>query len=135
MTHIDREFFICLFDEFKDVNAKKIEAFIELASNRLSNPSVWGNKIKEATAFLAAHMLASTGGEGGSGGGIGGAITSESVGDLSRGYSQVSLSSNGNDETYALTRYGLQYLELRRSCIVSASNLCPVRPGRGIGLG
>lgn len=114
---LDQAYFLILFDEFKDVPAPKITAFIAMAS-RLIDARIWGDRAQDAAAYLTAHLLKSTGGIGGSGGGAG-PITSESVGSLSRSYGMVG--SPGSDQDYNRTLYGQRYIALRNSTIIAAS--------------
>ena len=131
-SHIDRSYFVTLFDEFKSVPGKKIDIYLTNASRRIDQDA-WGDCYEEATAYLAAHLLVSGGGAGGAGGAVAGPITSQSVGDLSRSYGQVNVGSAG-DETYATTKYGQMYLELRRECIVPGLATCESIPGAKNGL-
>lgn len=128
----DIETFLCLFDEFEGVPSKKIGAFFDLAKNRVDE-TVWGDCTDEAIYYLTGHLISSTGGAGGSGGGVAGPITSESVGSVSRSYGQVNVNQGGNDELYATTRYGQMFLNLRRSCVVTALATCSSIPGATYG--
>ena len=127
-----KEFFL-LFDEFATVNKKKVQAWLDLAAGLMSE-SVWGDCYENGVYFLTAHFIASGGGEGGSGGAVGGPITGESVGSLSRSYGTVSVNANGNDELYVTTRYGQMFLNLRRSCVVSACVTNGSTPGANHGV-
>jgi hypothetical protein len=111
------DYFLTLFEEFGSANKTKVGAFIDIASSRVS-PTVWGANAKYATALLTAHMLASTGHSpsGGMGGSAGGALTGESVGDLSRNYSAVGVAGSGDQELMT-TRYGMEFVALRRETI------------------
>ena len=124
--------FLALFDEFEGVPSKKINAWAEFASHRVDEKA-WGKCADEAIYYLTAHMLASTGGIGGSGGANAGPVTSESVGQLSRSYGQVNV-GNGNDELLATTRYGQQFIELRRTCVIPATVSCATYPGSRNGI-
>lgn len=119
MNNITTGYFLTLFDEFKSVPAPKIETFIGIATGRVPS-SVWGNNTAYATALLAAHMIASTGGSGGMGGAAGGILTSETVGDLSRGYSPVGEQGSGDAELRT-TRYGIEFVALRRETVVACA--------------
>lgn len=131
--HITSQYFLKLFDEFKKVNAAKLEAYICIASGRVAC-EVWKCNTKYATALLTAHML-STSGPGG-GGAAGGPITAEQVGDLSRGYATMFDPARG-DAVYMTTRYGIDFVSLRRETFASAmttrASFPPITPfpGRG----
>jgi len=117
MATITTHEFLAYFDEFKITPLPKISAYIDVASIRVS-ATVWGTVAKYATALLTAHMIAVTGGSGGSGGGVGGPVTNESVGDLSRGYGTVGVPGSGDQELLT-TRYGQEFVALRRETIVT----------------
>ena len=113
--NITTQYFINLFDEFKRVNDGKLKAYISLASARLS-PTVWGTSIQYATALLTAHMLSTSGAQGG--GPSAGALTAEAVGDLSRSFA-VCFEPGSGDAVLRTTRYGIDFIALRRETIVS----------------
>ena len=115
---ITSQYFVTLFDEFKNVPIAKIEMFISIASIRVA-PTVWGSVAPYATALLTAHMIATAGGSGGGAGGAGGALTSEAVGDLSRGFAKIGVAGSG-DEELQTTQYGAQYVALRRETFITA---------------
>lgn len=121
MANITRTYFLTLFDEFSSVPSAKVDAFIGVASVRVA-AAVWGDVAEYATALLTAHMLSSTGGVGGNGGSAGGPVTAESVGDLSRSYGSVGEQGSGDQELLT-TRYGQEYVALRRQTIVPATIL------------
>lgn len=114
---LDKDYFFELFDEFKCVPPAKVNAFITIATRRVS-ACAWGENATYATALLTAHMIASTGGIGGSGGGAGGALTSESVGEISRSFGTIG-SPDSSDAEYLTTRYGAEYVALRNQTIVT----------------
>lgn len=115
MSNITAEYFVTLFDEFKKVPEPKLDVYLDLASMRVPS-SVWGSSTKYATALLAAHMLSTSGRQGG--GPTGGAITAEAVGDLSRSYATCFVPGSG-DAVLMTTRYGIDFIALRRETIVS----------------
>ena len=117
-ANITRDYFLTLFDEFKTVPSLKLDAYIDVASLRVS-PTVWASHTAYGTALLVAHMIASGGGVGGHGGAAGGPLTSEAVGDLSRGFGTIGLPGSGDQELLA-TRYGQEFVALRREIVVSA---------------
>ena len=122
--NITIDYFLALFDEFKSVPSTKLEVYIELATMRV-NKTAWGypsrDTYKPATAYLAAHMLVSGGGASGpstgTGGASGGALTQEAVGDLSRSFGTVG-EAGSRSESEMTTKYGQQYIALRRENIV-----------------
>lgn len=120
---ITSAYFLSIFDEFASVSGVKIEAFIGIASMRV-DPPTWGTSAPYATALLTAHMIASGGGMGGKGGGVGGVLTSQSVGDVSRGYSPIAQAGNG-DDAMMTTRYGIEFVALRRETIGSFTSAGP----------
>lgn len=114
--NITKDYFTTIFDEFKTIPAAKLDVLIGVATNRVDQ-NAWGSNYQYATALLVAHMIASSGGSGGSGG-AGGALTSEAVGDLSRGYAKIGVAGSG-DEELQTTQYGAQFVALRRESIVT----------------
>lgn len=124
MDNITPQYFLNLFDEFKKVSAPKIAAYITIASGRTPR-KVWCENTDYATALLTAHMLSTSGPQGG--GPAGGALTNEQVGDLSRGYATVFQAGSG-DAALMTTRYGIDYIALRRETIVSG--MVAVNPRR-----
>lgn len=122
--NITYQYFLTLFDEFKKLPKEKINAFIAIASTRTPVP-VWGDVASYATALLTAHMLSTSGPQGG--GSAGGAVTQESVGDLSRTYATIFDASRG-DAPYMTTRYGIDYIALRKEtimCVMSTRGALP----------
>jgi hypothetical protein len=115
--NIKRDYFLVLFDEFRVVPSQKIDAFIQVASGRVA-PTVWGVNTQYATALLVAHMITMSGGVGGSGGSAAGPVTQEAVGDLSRSYGTVGVPGTGDQELLT-TRYGQEFVALRRETVVS----------------
>lgn len=126
---ITSHYFLSVFDEFKAVPVAKIDALIGVASLRV-NPAVWGAGSSSdlspyATALLTAHMLAVGGGLGGHGGAAGGPLSSESVGDLSRSFGTVGQAGTGDQELLT-TRYGQEFVALRREVIIPCFATGPV---------
>lgn len=130
---VNRNDFLSCFPEFDCDQDRKVDLFVSFAERRIDR-DVWGDCADEACLYLTAHLLASSGGAGGPGGGVAGPITSESVGNLSRSYGQINFNSQGNDELFAITKYGQLFLNLRRSCIVSSFVTCQSVPGTRNGL-
>lgn len=85
----------------------RLSRFIAHASAYV-NASAWGAKADFARALFAAHLLTIS-----KRGGVGGDVTSESVGDLSRGYGSASSST-----FLSSTSYGQQFMALRRSIVM-----------------
>jgi hypothetical protein len=109
--------FRTLFPEFTKVTDTALEVWLPIASSRVPF-SIWSTNTQYATALLLAHMLTASGKSGlGSGGG---AVTSESVGDLSRGFATVGQPGSGDQELLT-TRYGQDFVALRRETVVAAS--------------
>lgn len=117
MANLTSAEFRVYFDEFSDVSAAKLAAYLGLAEGRVP-ASVWGTNAKYATALLTAHLLAAAGGTGGSGGGTGGPVTSEDLGEASRSYGKLGVAGSA-DETLLTTRYGAEFIQLRRETVVS----------------
>lgn len=92
----------------------------------LTRPHVWKERFGvfyfEALAYLVAHrmklhqMIAETGSE--SGAVVGGNITSEHEGDLSRSYGSAGGSGKGYTDTLDKTAYGLEFKRIRDLCVV-----------------
>lgn len=108
-------------NEFKDVADNDVKVFIELAEPLISKRR-FGKKYEQALAYLAAHKMKMNG--------LGSKIGKGTIGDtiglssVSEGETSVSFSNNqaGNttaDAEYGLTVYGMQFLQLRRSCIIT----------------
>lgn len=116
MDNITVEYFLTLFEEFKRIAQPKIKVYIGIATGRVPT-SVWGANTQYATALLTAHMLTLQGK--GGGGEAGGPLTQESVGDLSRSFATI-FQPGAGDAPYMTTRYGVEFIELRRETIVSA---------------
>lgn len=116
--------FLSLFDEFSGLDARQVGVFLRFAERRIDR-NVWGDCADEACLYLAAHLVASLAGGDVS---AAGPVTAKTTGSLSRSYGQINVASGG-DETFGLTRYGLLFLELRRSCIVPAMVTCETVPG------
>ena len=107
--------------EFSEVSDEEVEAFIGLAEPLISKRR-FGKKYDLALAYLSAHKMKMSG--------LGAKIGSGTIGDtiglssVSEGETSVSFSNNqaGNtsaDAEYGLTVYGMQFLQLRRSCIIT----------------
>jgi hypothetical protein len=100
------------FPEFSAVADPRVQMFLDDAALSV-NVSLWGNKADLGIAYLAAHLLTmdNRGGNGASG-----PVTSEKVGDLQRSYAAP---QGTLDPVYAATNYGIQFLRLRKSIMIS----------------
>ena len=96
-----------MFPEFASQENSRIKFFIDMAERRV-NRTIFGDKADDAVCLMSAHLLTM-----GSRGGQGGSVTSEKVGDLSRGYSSGSADKKG---PHGSTSYGEMYDDLLRSC-------------------
>lgn len=93
----------------------KLDVYLELARRRVPC-HVWKENTKYACALLTAHMLATSGRQGG--GSTGGAISQQQVGDLSRSYATMFDTERG-DALLLSTRYGIDFVQLRKETIVT----------------
>lgn len=81
------------------------------------NVAAWGNVYGQAMAFYAAHLLTGTlADDEGEGASAGGAVTSRKARDLAESYGSVAGSGDSlTDRELSTTRYGRQYVVLKRS--------------------
>ncbi len=103
--------------EFAAQSDATVEALLAIAqAQHTSSGTVWGNMYAIATAYYTAHLmrLDPTYGSGASSV-SGGALTSQSDGDLSRGWSKPTKTVNATDEWLSETTYGRAYLGIRNS--------------------
>ena len=114
--------------EFKDVPDTEAEAMLELCEPLVSKRR-FGRVYNQALALLAAHRLKLSGkGQDMIGGGLGtsGAAVGFGLASVSEGSTNVSFNTanmNPNDDSwYALTQYGMEYLNLRRLYIMSITS-------------
>ena len=107
--------------EFSDVPDDTVKTFISLAEPLISKKR-FGKMYPQALAYLAAHKMKMSG--------LGKSIGIGSIGDtiglssVSEGETSVSFSNNqaGNttaDSEFGLTVYGMQYLQIKRKCIIT----------------
>lgn len=129
MSTITIQYFLTLFSEFKKRPEEAIQAYLQIASQRVP-PRVWGGNAPYATALLAAHMLATSGTQGG--GPTGGPVVAEQVGALSRSYQSIAEEGSG-DSVLMTTRYGIDFIALRKATITTA--MPAVNPRRVPGAG
>ncbi|MCX4351713.1 MAG: DUF4054 domain-containing protein [Lachnospiraceae bacterium] len=108
--------------EFSDVPEPDIKVYIELSAPLVSKKR-FGNLYEQAVAYLAAHRMkmdgrgATVGGFGSMGNMVG--ISSISEGEVSVSFTNSqSSSASSSDSELGLSVYGMQFLQLRRSCIV-----------------
>ena len=114
------EIFRTIATEFKDVSDKDVEMWIELSKPLISEKR-FGNTYQQALALLAAHRLKMAGYGDNSVGRVDDAlrVSSYSEGETSISYSVSQGGNNAVDAEYTLTAYGLQFLTIRRSKIIS----------------
>lgn len=111
--------------EFEKVPNEEINIYIELTKDLVSKRR-FGTKYKQAVAYLTAHKM-KIAGLGEKVGGYGTMKDTIGISSISEGNTSISFSNNqaGNtssDAEYALTVYGMQFLQLRRSCIVTIAS-------------
>lgn len=110
--------------EFSDVPDEDVEAFM-LLSKPLISQKRFGGLYQQALAYLTAHRMKMEG--------LGNKIAVGTIGDtigissVSEGETSVSFSNNqtnnlASDAEYGLTVYGMQFLQLRRSCIITIAS-------------
>jgi hypothetical protein len=102
--------------EFASVLDARVQRFIDRAKLSV-NEDIFGRVYDLAVAYLAAHMLAMAVAPSSGGGGIGLIVTQEKVGDLSRSYADTS--AVATDAALSRTRFGDEFLRLRRQCVIS----------------
>ena len=114
------EIFRTVATEFKDLPDEDVEKWIELSKPLISEKR-FGNTYQQAVALLAAHRLKMAGYGDVSTGRVDDAlrVSSYSEGETSISYSVAQGGNNAVDAEYTLTVYGLQYLTIRRSKIIS----------------
>ena len=104
------------FPEFANAGDPQVSAILSEASAEIG--ADWLEKDKATAAlYLAAHMLAGSGGLGGpgaSGVAVSGPVRSRSVGDVSVTFAGVEGSGYGSKSIYASTGYGQRFLQLAR---------------------
>lgn len=134
MTKFNPAYFLDFFPEFKNVPPQTLSNYVDVVHLRVPF-AVWSRnapsiedgeiRVRYARSLLMAHMLTIRG-FGGDGSG-GGAITQETVGDLSRSYGTVGEAASGDAELRT-TRYGIMFVELRNEFIVGVMPAGPSRP-------
>lgn len=117
-------------DEFADVTDATILSWEELVSPLVSKKQ-FGKLYNQAKALLICHKMKMTGlgnNPMGAMGQIGNSLIASSVSD---GGSSISFANAGSSNTamnaeYGMTIYGMQYLQLLRTCVV------PINISRGV---
>ncbi len=102
--------------EFSDVPEPDIKVYIELSAPLVSKKR-FGNLYEQAVAYLAAHRMKMDG-RGATVGGFGSMGNMVGISSISEGEVSVSFTASSSDSELGLSVYGMQFLQLRRSCIV-----------------
>lgn len=107
--------------EFEEVEDDTVKTFISLAEPLISKKR-FGKLYEQALAYLSAHRMKMSGlgksiGIGTIGDTIG--LSSVSEGETSVSFSNSQAENTATDSEYGLTVYGIQYLQLRKRCIVT----------------
>ena len=105
--------FKTMFPEFASQTDPRVQLFLDQASRRVS-PAAFDTLADDALSYLSAHLLATSAqAASASVSGARGPISSETVGPLSRAYSNgwTGASSDVPPE-YASTQYGVQFWQL-----------------------
>lgn len=111
--------------EFQDVTDEVLAKWTELVSPLISK-SKFGRFYEQAVAYLVCHKMKMAGlgvNELGELGKIAGSAANYGIASISEGSSSISFGANQQtnlaaDAEYAMTSYGLQFLQLRKLCIV-----------------
>lgn len=109
---LNEDLFKALAPEFATYDATARD-LVAAEAERLVNTSVWGAKAPMGVVYMTAHMLkvAQL-----SAGNTAGPVTSEKVGDLQRSYGG---STANQDHELGLTKYGQEFLRVRRTLQIS----------------
>lgn len=113
MSNPNYEEFNEIFPEFNHIGSTRRRFLYDSAENNVSEKA-FGGVYTEAVYYLAAHKMTCLGTEQAGEGNV----QSEKAGDLSRTYSNVS-----GEEDLSSTKYGLEFLRLRKSKVVGAMAL------------
>lgn len=112
--------------EFKDVEEEELKFWIDLAESHISE-SRFGALYPQAIAYLVAHKMALNAPASSRDGEVGVSVKdSMNIASYTEGSTSVSFNnsavssgaSSGADAEYLLTAYGLQFLAIRKQCIV-----------------
>lgn len=106
--------------EFKEIDDDTVRVFISLAEPLISKKR-FGKLHQQALAYLVAHKMKMSGlgkniGIGTIGDTIG--LSSVSEGETSVSFSNNQAGNTATDAEFGLTVYGMQYIQLRKRCIV-----------------
>ena len=121
---LDRQYFLTLFPEFSKTLDATVEAYVEIVKCRVPC-RIWKENTRYGQALLTAHMLTTQGRQGAGPGG--GAVTQEQVGDLSRSFQSIAEMGSG-DAVLMTTRYGIDFVALRKETIVTAGAIAQSYP-------
>lgn len=108
-------------NEFDKVPDDKVRIFISLVESLISRKK-FGKMYEQALAYMAAHKMKLSGlGSTTIGGTIGDTIGLSSI---SEGETSVSFSNNQSanitsDAEFGLTMYGIQFLQIRKRCVLT----------------
>ena len=105
---LSRDTFIAFFPDFESEDESRVNLFITEAA-RYVNSRIWSTKTDFATALYTAHLLSVT-----NSGASSGSLSEDKVGDLSQKYSTPT-----SEESLGSTAYGLQFLQMRKSLLIS----------------
>lgn len=107
---ISKETFLAVFTGFSSVDNTRLEYYLEQAQNQVDE-SAFGVNYTHAVYLRLAHMLTlldpSTAGQG--------PVTSEKAGDVQYSYSYIA-----GEESLSQSKYGLEFMELRKENVVGA---------------
>jgi len=109
-----------IMKEFSQVSDDDIKLFISISEPLISKKR-FGKVYPQALAYMAAHKMKLAGnGSAVANGTIGDTIglASVSEGETSVTFTNNQMGNSNSDAEYSLTIYGMQYLQLRRSCII-----------------
>ena len=107
--------------EFAQVEDDRVKDFISLAEPLISKRK-FGRLYPQALAYLAAHKMKLSGlgkkiGKGTIGDTIG--LSSVSEGETSISFSNNQAGNTSTDSEYGLTVDGMQYLQMRKRCVIT----------------
>lgn len=102
---------LLMADKFKNESPAVINFFIAMAQRRIS-PAVWGSRNDDGVMFLAAHLLEMKNRKG-----TPGNPSMEKVGDVQAEY----VGFTNSRTALTSTSYGVEYLELRKLVVVTAT--------------
>ena len=109
--------------EFSSMSDSEVEQWIEMVRPMVSRKQ-FGKLYNQAIALLVCHRMKMVGyGTSPLGGGVGDVGTSTSVASVSDGGTSISFNSGAGQFTFVdaeltMTSYGIQFIQLRKLCIV-----------------